>query len=241
MNGAALALDVGSAAIPEAAATIPPTSREEIDRALGALAAEKNRWVEVSIAERVALLERLIETTAASAGRWVAAALSAKGIRSGTPAAGEEWLGGPMVTIRNMRLLAKSLRDIATVGYPRTPGTPYVRPDGKVAAPAFPADLFDRLLFTGFSAEIWMQPGVTLENLRETQAVAYRKKEPGKVALVLGAGNVSSIGPMDALYKLFAENQVVVLKMNPVNEYLGPIFDEALRPLVERNYLRVVY
>ena len=241
MSEAALALDVGSAAIPEAAATIPPTTREEIDRALGDLAGEKNRWVDVSIPERVALLERLIETTAASAGRWVSAALSAKGIRAGTPASGEEWLGGPMVTIRNMRLLAKSLRDIAAVGYPGTPGTPYLRRDGQVVAPAFPADLFDRLLFSGFSAEIWMQPGVTLENLRETQAVAYRQKQPGKVALVLGAGNVSSIGPMDALYKLFAENQVVILKMNPVNEYLGPIFEEALQPLVARRCLRVVY
>jgi len=45
--------------------------------------------------------------------------------------------------------------------------------------------------------------------------------------VVLGAGNVSSIGPMDTLYKLFAEGQVVILKMNPVNEYLGPFIDEA--------------
>lgn len=43
----------------------------------------------------------------------------------------------------------------------------------------------------------------------------------GKVALVLGAGNVSSIGLMDVLYKLFIENQATLLKMNPVNEYSG--------------------
>ncbi len=45
---------------------------------------------------------------------------------------------------------------------------------------------------------------------------------------------------MDALYKLFAEDQVVLLKMNPVNEYLGPFFAEALRPLVERGFVRIV-
>ena len=39
----------------------------------------------------------------------------------------------------------------------------------------------------------------------------------GKVALILGAGNVSSIPPMDALYKSFAEGFVNVVKMNPVN------------------------
>jgi hypothetical protein len=40
---------------------------------------------------------------------------------------------------------------------------------------------------------------------------------------VLGAGNVSSIGPMDALYELFAKDHVVLLKLNPVNEHLGPM------------------
>ncbi|MCK8322737.1 hypothetical protein LXA12_17585, partial [Erwinia amylovora] len=73
-------------------------------------------------------------------------------------------------------------------------------------------------------------------------ASGYRKRpEHGQVSLVLGAGNVSSIGPKDAFYKLFVENQTVVLKMNPVNEYLGPHFEKALAPLVERGFLRIVY
>jgi acyl-CoA reductase-like NAD-dependent aldehyde dehydrogenase len=73
-------------------------------------------------------------------------------------------------------------------------------------------------------------------------ALAYRAgAHRGKVVLVLGAGNVSSIGPMDLLYKLFAENQVVVLKMHPVNDYLGPLIEQAFQPLVEDGYLRVVY
>jgi acyl-CoA reductase-like NAD-dependent aldehyde dehydrogenase len=46
---------------------------------------------------------------------------------------------------------------------------------------------------------------------------------------------------MDALYKLFAEGQVVLLKMNPVNEYLGPYVLEAFAELVKRGYFRVVY
>jgi acyl-CoA reductase-like NAD-dependent aldehyde dehydrogenase len=241
MNGTALAHDVGSATIPEAAATIPPTPRPEIDRVLGELARAKDRFAALAIPERITLLELLVDSTKAVARRWVDAALDAKGIRPGTAPEGEEWLAGPMVTIRNLRLLIESLRDVQAVGYPRTPGEPYLRPDGKVAVPIFPSTIFDRLLFAGFRAEVWMQPGVTLANVRETQAVAYREKRPCKVALVLGAGNVSSIGPMDALYKLFAENQVVVLKMNPVNEYLGPIFAEAFSPLISEGFLRIVY
>ena len=70
---------------------------------------------------------------------------------------------------------------------------------------------------------------------------AEGKKEEPKVALVLGAGNVASIGPMDAFYKLFCEDQVVALKMNPVNDYLGPFMVEALQELVDRGWFRVVY
>ena len=63
----------------------------------------------------------------------------------------------------------------------------------------------------------------------------------GRVALVLGAGNVASIGPMDALYKLFAEDEVVVLKTNPVNAYLGPFIDRAFRALADRGFFGVVH
>ena len=87
-----------------------------------------------------------------------------------------------------------------------------------------------------------MEPGVTEADLPKTQAVIYQNKDhAGKVALVLGAGNVSSIGPTDILYKLLMEDQVVIFKSNPVNAYLGPIFEEALKALIEPGYLRLVY
>jgi len=57
----------------------------------------------------------------------------------------------------------------------------------------------------------------------------------------LGAGNVSMLVPCDITTKLFLENQVVLLKMNPVNDYLGPLIEEAYRPLIERGFLRLVY
>jgi len=117
------------------------------------------------------------------------------------------------------------------------------RPGGQLVVEVFPTAIADRFLYTGFREEIWMEPGVTADTLPETMAAAYRPEasREGKVALVLGAGNVASIGPMDVLYKMFVENQVVVLKMNPVNEYLGPFIERGLAPLVEGGYLRVVY
>src|SRR5437667_410518 len=102
--------------------------------------------------------------------------------------------------------------------------------------------MIDRLFFERIRGEIWMEPGVTVEDLPQTQAIAYHDKpHNGKVALVLGAGNVASIGPMDVLYKLFVEDQVVLFKANPVNAYLGPLMEEAFRALIEPGFLRVVY
>ena len=134
------------------------------------------------------------------------------------------------------------LIDIESDGHPKIPGRVTTKSNGQVAAQVFPQTIYDRLFFERIRAEIWMEPGVKIEALSQTQAVAYHEKDrPGKVALVLGAGNVASIGPMDVFYKLFVENQIVLFKANPVNAYLGPLMDEAFRVLVDHGFLRVVY
>jgi acyl-CoA reductase-like NAD-dependent aldehyde dehydrogenase len=46
---------------------------------------------------------------------------------------------------------------------------------------------------------------------------------------------------MDTLYKLFAENQVVLLKTNPVNEYVGKFLEQAFQPLIRDGFFQVVY
>lgn len=235
-------MKVGAVANPEAAHTIPATPAPAIDEALQVLAAHKDAWVALALDERIALLERLTDATVGIADRWVDAALAAKGIARGTPSEGEEWTAGPMVTVRNLALLTRSLREIRDHGSPQLPGPLRTRDNGQVVAPVLPTDGWDKLLLTGFEAEVWLEPGVTVEQCEASQASFYRNPPTsGAVALVLGAGNVSSIPPMDTLYKLFAEGQVVALKMNPVNEYLGPIFEEAFGELVERGFLRVIY
>jgi acyl-CoA reductase-like NAD-dependent aldehyde dehydrogenase len=220
----------GSAAIPEAEHRIEPTSRSRLDEALAILEDHKQEWAELEIDERIELLEHLRDGVVEVAGDWMQAAMEAKGMSPGSTEEGEEWLAGPASIIKNLSLLITSLRDIDEHGVPQLPKAPYTRPNGQVVAPVFPADGWDGVLFMGFTSEVWMQPGVTLENLSK-----------GALALVLGAGNVASIGPMDALYKLFVEGQVVVLKMNPVNEYLGPFVDEAFAALRDRGFFRVVY
>ena len=54
---------------------------------------------------------------------------------------------------------------------------------------------------------------------------------------MLGAGNVSAIVPLDIADRLINGGQVVICKMNPVNDYLGPIFEDIFAPLTRDRYL----
>ena len=105
----------------------------------------------------------------------------------------------------------------------------------------FPQTLLDKALFAGWNIDLWLEPGAHPE-----QGGIYRRKAagetwPGKVALVMGAGNQIFLGPTDMLHKLFVDDEVVVLKMNPVNETDGPHIERAFEPLIDAGFLRVVY
>jgi acyl-CoA reductase-like NAD-dependent aldehyde dehydrogenase len=232
----------GSPQFPTSAGSMNPSTQEEIDAALQTLQAHKDAWVALTIDERILLIDRLIKDFAAVADRLVAASCEAKGIASDSPLVGEEWSIGPFTTLKNLCQLQRSLRDIKAGGAPKIPGPVTTRADGQVVAQVFPQTAYERIFFQGVTAEVWMEPGVTVEGLAKTQALAYQNKQhAGKVALVLGAGNVASIPPTDALYKLFVEDQVVALKMNPVNSYLGPLIEKSFHTLIEGGFLRVLY
>jgi aldehyde dehydrogenase (NAD(P)+) len=117
-----------------------------------------------------------------------------------------------------------------------------VRPDGRLEVDVFPTGAIDAAAYTGYRGSTLMQPGVDEAEARERQASYYRRAErPASVCAVLGAGNVSSIPPTDVFTKVFAEGRVCVLKMNPVNEYVGPYLERGLEPLIVNGFLRVVY
>lgn len=222
-------------------ATVAPrvssTPTAQVNAIVSRLAARKHEWPRIGTRERAALLDRCVKSTLGISREWVRAACEAKGIDPASPRAGEEWLGGPMTTIRNVRLLADAMRADGEPGLPSVSA----RPDGQLVAQVFPVTSLDSLMWAGVTAEVWIEPGMPA-----TQGRIYREKKrsatppPGKLALVLGAGNVASIGPMDALYKLFVEDEVVIVKTNPVNAYLQPFWEEAFRPLLDAGWFAVV-
>jgi acyl-CoA reductase-like NAD-dependent aldehyde dehydrogenase len=217
-------------------------SPAELDRAAAALADTARTFARLPPREKAALLRAMIPGALETAARQVAAASTAKGLDPESAAAGEEWLAGPCLTIANMRLLAEALDDIAASGKPRLERRAIrARPDGRVEIDLFPRTAKDAALYTKIRAHALLLPGATRASALEERARFYQEREPeGGVSLVLGAGNVASIPSMDALHKLFVEGRVVLLKLSPVNAYLGPFLERAFAPLVERGFLRIV-
>src|SRR5437667_181258 len=81
-----------------------------------------------------------------------------------------------------------------------------------------------------------------IDHLRALPVNTAAQAQPqGALVLVLGAGNIASIAPLDVLYKLYAEGHVCLLKMNPVNEYLGPILEDIFRDLVTDGFVGFAY
>lgn len=220
------------------------TTTPEIDRALEELARAHDSLARASAAELIRLAEACIEGTMRTAHDWVETANRFKGVSQMSTARAEEISAGPVATVRQLRLIIQSLREITVSGRPQLPGQPTTGPDGRLRVPVFPAKgLFDGIAFQGFRVEAWMQAGVTRESLHQCPDGVPGQWKPNqpRIALVLGAGNVSSIPTTDAFTKLFQEGRSVLLKMNPVNESIGPIFEQAYAPLIDAGYLRIIY
>ncbi len=213
----------------------------ELDQAVRETAGRAVAWSKTTPRERADLLGRVVADTFIVSQEWNAAACRAKGYDPLSTEGGEELFSGVGTLIRLAQTLRQSLLDIDRVGRPVYPGPVRHKSDDRVAVQVVPATLFDKILYGGVTAEVWMEPGVDEAEVKATQALAYRSPaEHVGVSLVLGAGNVASLGPRDALGKLFVEGKVVVLKANPVNDYLVPFWRRALASLIEPGYLRVV-
>ncbi|TFB87533.1 aldehyde dehydrogenase family protein [Cryobacterium algoricola] len=217
------------------------TERAALDTVVSDLAAGETHWATLSLTSRSALLGAVAVTVAAQAERWVQVAALAKGLDRDSPLVGEEWLSGPYVVLTNLATLRGS---IAAIDRGESPlrNTRFGRaPGGRVTVPVLPGTPFEALLLHGFSAEAWLEPGVTEEEARSRAGLGQRHpSRTGGVGLVLGAGNISAIPPLDVLYELIAHNRVSVLKLNPVLDALAPVYTDAFAPLIEAGLLAIV-
>ncbi len=223
------------------AVELTPATNERIDRCVAELVAAKSRLANLSLAERIALMQDCLERVVKLAPEWVDAACDAKGLAPGNPLRAEEITAGPVATARHLQLLIHNFQSVASKGHIELPAAPKQGADGSLRVQVMPVKgLFDALVFAGFRAEAWMAPEVTRADL-DRLGSQLKSPQPARCVLVLGAGNVSSIPATDTISKVFQEGHVVLLKMNPVNEYLGPIFERLFARLIDAGFVRVIY
>ena len=218
-----------------------PTSQPQLDEVVSRLKHGARKFVGLSLEQRVELSRAMQAGYLRIARASVEAACMAKGITLGSALEGEEWTLGPWFVVRHLRLLRESLQSIKQTGNTRV-GKLGRTADQRLTVQVFPAGPIDGLLFRGIRVDVHLQPGVTEEEMENSRAHFYKMPDhDGRVVLVLGGGNVNGTPTMDVLTKMFNEGKACILKMNPVNAYLGPYLEEAFADAIRQDYLAVVY
>jgi acyl-CoA reductase-like NAD-dependent aldehyde dehydrogenase len=223
------------------APTVDEGERERLDSAIAELQTGTATWAALTLAQRVTLLRAVRTSVAAAAEDWADTAAASKGLDARHPLRGEEWLSGPYAvlgyldaSIETLSRLAAGRNPLDGVRIDRAPG-------GRTRVHAFPLTGIDRFLLSGFTGEVWLEPGITPNGARAAAGLAQRTPaDSGGVGLVLGAGNVTAIPVLDVLYELLAHNRTALLKVNPTQDALVPVFKRALAPLIGPGFLRIV-
>lgn len=219
---------------------LSPGTRAPLDAALTRLRAGAAEWTALPAADRRDLLRRVRVAVADAADDWARIAAASKGLSARHPLAGEEWLAGPYAAIVALDAHADTLDALARGRSPLSGIRTGTAPGGRTVVHTSPLRFSDRILLSGYTTEVWLQPGITSHEARDAAGLGSRHplRSTG-VGLVLGAGNVTSIPFLDVLYELLAEGRVALLKVNPTQDALVPVFERAFAPLIEAGFTAV--
>jgi len=107
---------------------------------------------------------------------------------------------------------------------------------GQAAIKVLPANLLERLLLPGFSGH------AVLKGSRSDTSSPRAAAEPASgLALSLLPFNLASIGVLDIVHLLCNQQQRVIAKVSEKVEFVGPLLERILAPLIAANALRFVY
>lgn len=221
--------------------TRPSPARGDLDQALLELATGAEAWTRLPVSDRARTLRRVRSTVAAAAEEWTAAAARAKHIPTGSPVVGEEWMSGPYAALEAVAAYQRSLVALSQGRSPVDRLRVHPAPGARTAVRILPSGALRSVLFHGFSADIWTAPGDAPDQVRRQAGLdAATVGTGGGVCLVLGAGNITSIAPLDALYELVARGRASLVKLNPTFAGLQEVYERAFAPLVDLGVLRFV-
>lgn len=220
--------------------TPPASSQAKLDETIAHLREAAWKFATLPMEKRIALVTAMQQGYVKVVEAMVQAGCKAKGIAPDSNLAAEEWASGAWGVVRQLRLVRESLQSIAETGNTRI-GKIKRTVTGNLAVQVYPNNAIDGVLFKDITVDVYMQADVTEQNLAANRANFYKKPHQGKVVLVLGAGNIASISIMDVITKMFNEGKVCLLKINPVNAYLGPYIEDAFKAAIDQQFLAVVY
>lgn len=217
------------------------TSIAVADEIAARMSLGEKAWARTPLARRRELLTEFVALVAENADEWVEVASTIKQLPAGSPLRGEEWTSGPWAVLSYAQNLIHTLAVLESGG-DLLDGFPVRKaPEGRLAVKVLPHSVYDRLLLAGYKAEVWLQPGVDEAELRRSAGLGQLAPEDTKgAALVLGAGNITSIAPLDVLYVLYADNRVAALKLNPIMNPLQDLFTRIFKPFIELGVVEVL-
>ena len=176
------------------------------------------------------MLEQTIDNIKSISYYWATLASEKKGTLTESKE-GEEWISGPFASIYALQYFIETLKNNKDLDKS-------MFDEKKNSYKVFPTKNIEKLLFPFLKAEIIFGKNLSFEQINKYRGFANRfQNNKPKITLILGAGNVSSIPFLDALFHMIAYKSVIYLKLNPVNDYLLPIFIQVFEPFITRGYM----
>jgi len=205
-------------------------SKIDIDRNISKLRVNSTEFLNLDESTLVTMLEQTIENIKTISYYWATLSSEKKGILSKSKE-GEEWIGGPFACIYAIQYFIETIQNNDELDKSKYD-------DSNKSYKVFPTKNIEKLLFPFLEGEVRFGKNLNFDQINEYRGFANRfEKNDPKITLVLGAGNVSSIPVLDALFHMIAYKSVIYLKLNPVNDYLLPIFTQVFEPFITRGFM----
>tara|TARA_B100000886_G_scaffold89275_1_gene58803 strand:+ start:4263 stop:5909 length:1647 start_codon:yes stop_codon:yes gene_type:complete len=203
----------------------------DIDRFITTLRTKSKEYNSISNVQLASMLEETISNIKEVSFFWATICSDNKGTTK-TPAEGEEWLGGPFASVLATQYYITSLTNDDDLDEKK-----YNSEENSYKV--FPNNFTERITFPFIDAKVIFNKSMSFDEINKYRGFSKRYDIDPSITLVLGAGNFSSIPYLDVLYHLITRKSVILLKLNPVNEYLKPVFEKVFQNFIERGYIIV--
>ena len=201
----------------------------DVDRNISTLRLNSQSFSEVSNKVLYEMFEESIQNIKNVAYFWATISADNKGV-AGTVAEGEEWLGGPFASTIALQYYIDFLKNNNTELV-----TEDLIEDNKINV--FPNKNIEKLLFPFVTADIHFAKNMSKSDIIDSRGFGNRLGFKKGITLILGAGNVSSIPLLDTIYDMVVNRHCILLKLNPVNEYLKPVFEKVFENFISRGFM----